>query len=95
MKKAILLVSLFTLMFGATPVLADGQEITQNATINCITGAYGQDTTCTVTQNGDQRIVIRHQPVNTALDTKTTAVVASTIVLGMLAIALRIKNRVA
>lgn len=69
------------------------QELTQETHVNCTTGAYGQNQNCDVTtnQSGKQkqeivfregRVLAAHQVVDTALDGKTTAVIAGLLILG-------------
>lgn len=69
------------------------QELEQDIEVHCTTGAYGQESVCDVeaSQRGkqSQKIVLRdgqvlgkHVMVDTALDTKTIALLAGLMVLG-------------
>lgn len=78
----------------AAQEMSQEQELNQSVSVDCEAGAYGQSS-CHVdaTQSGkqSQRIVYRqdgskvvvHQPVNTALDAKTMALIGSFMVLGI------------
>lgn len=90
----------------AKPVFAEEtnqeQELEQKCEVVCEVGAYGQDTTCTnqCYQYGKQiqtitladgTVIKPHAPIDTGLDTKTSAVATGLMVTGILATVARKK----
>lgn len=93
-------------VINPTQIRADeasqNQELEQECEVICETGAYGQDTSCTTKcyQHGEQEqtitlrdgtVLAAHTPVETALDTKTSLVVAGLLASGLAAFVARKK----
>lgn len=105
MKQFLILTSALVVMTAvvASPVMADGtseqsQESRSKSEVVCKTGSYGQ-ITCRAESEAEakQTQIVRaekvHKTVDAALDTKTLAVVAGSLMSGAAGVTLRIVTR--
>jgi hypothetical protein len=90
---SLIIAAVFSVRAVQAATASQEQELEQETHVNCTTGAYGQNQNCDVTtkQRGKQkqeivfregRVLAAHQVVDTALDTKTMAIVAGLLILG-------------
>jgi hypothetical protein len=87
--KSLIAVALAAVMLNgfATTVVADGAEAEAEAEVICETGSYGQNINCKAKSKAEAKVVTRHEPVNTGLDTQGVAMAVGTVTTGAAAIA--------